>query len=131
MIKQKEESPEEAEADSEHKVQGELEVRGHVLAPEEMGDRGHDGDEDDGAEDDQGQDHHVVTLEGQRAMIDSSESKKQEGWQYQNLRRKYKSVSVLHFDSTIITSSKILKARSTHGFLQVMITLCFARYCCV
>ena len=49
MIKQKEESTEEAEADGEHKVQGELEVRGHVLAPEEMRDRGHDGDETDGA----------------------------------------------------------------------------------
>ena len=51
MIKQKEESAEETEADSEHKVQGELEVRGHVLTPEEMGDCRHDGDETDGAED--------------------------------------------------------------------------------
>ena len=89
MIKQKQESAQEAEADGEHKVQGELQVRGHVLAPEKVGDRGHDGDEDDRAKDDQGQDHHVVTVEVQLSLTYSSESKKQEGRQYQHLGQKY------------------------------------------
>ena len=108
MIKQKQESAQETEADSEHKVQGELEVRGHVLAPEEMGNRRHDGDEDDRAKDDQGQDHHVVTVEVQLSLTYSSESKKKEGWQYQHLRQKYYPVLVFRFDCTIFTSSKIL-----------------------
>ena len=89
MIHEKKESPHEAEGDGEHQVQGELEVRGHVLTPEEVGNRRHDGDEDDRAKDDQGQDHHVVTVEVQLSLTYSSESKKQEGRQYQHLGQKY------------------------------------------
>ena len=74
MFKEKEESPQEAEADGEHQVQGELKMGGHVLAPEEMGHCGHEGDEGDAAEDDQGQDHHVITQEVQLAVINAPKS---------------------------------------------------------
>ena len=74
MVKEKDESPQEAEADGEHQVQGELKVGGHVLTPEEMGHCGHDGDEGDAAKDDQGQDHHVITQEVQLAVINASKS---------------------------------------------------------
>ena len=85
MINAKEESAEETEADGEHQVQGELEVRGHVLTPEEMGDRGHDGDQGDGAEGDQGQDHHVDTFEVQHPVANTSKSEDEEGRHNQNL----------------------------------------------
>ena len=45
-----------------------------MLAPEEMGHCGHDGDEGDAAKDDQGQDHHVITQEVQLAVINASKS---------------------------------------------------------
>ena len=89
MVKKKEESPQEAEADGEHQAQGELEVWGHVLAPEEVGDQGHGRDQGDAAEDDQGQDHHVVTQEVQLAMINASKSEDEKCRQNQHLRQKY------------------------------------------
>ena len=61
-------------------------MRGHVLAPEEMGHCGHDGDQGDAAEDDKGQDHHVITQEVQLAMINASKSEKQESRHHQNLQ---------------------------------------------
>ena len=57
-----------------------------MLAPEEMGHCGHDGDQGDAAEDDQGQDHHVITQEVQLAMINASKSEKQESRHHQNLQ---------------------------------------------
>ena len=86
---EKDESPQEAEAEGKHQVQGELQVGGHVLTPEEMGHCGHDGDQGDAAKDDQGQDHHVVTQEVQLAMINASKSEDEEGRQNQHLRQKY------------------------------------------
>ena len=94
MIKKKEESPQEAEADGEHQTQGELEVGGHVLTPEEVGDQGHGRDQGDAAEDDQGQDHHVVIQEVQLAMINASKSEDEEGRKNQHLRQKYQPVLV-------------------------------------
>ena len=66
-----------------------------MLAPEEMGHCGHDGDQGDAAEDDKGQDHHVVTQEGQLAMINASKSEKQESRHHQNLQVKH--ISFFHF----------------------------------
>ena len=85
MIHEKKESPHEAEGDGEHQVQGELEVRGHVLAPEEVWGGGHDGDDCAGAQGDQGHDHHVVTHKVQLSMLNAPESEDQEAGNTQNL----------------------------------------------